>query len=173
MNIFDLQATLCVAVVPADQLVALRKHVHRQEGDYVAIAMSEDRLTFIASCYFSGAALTTRIDAAEFAATALQNLDASKQKPISTSRDWAMRELHNQADYTRRGAAPIGRFNLVVFRLHRAQLDPFVQPDDRGARADWLFPGAWHEAQIEWFYEGLASPPGAGEATGDGEEDRS
>jgi 5-methylcytosine-specific restriction endonuclease McrA len=29
--------------------------------------------------------------------------------------------------------------------------DPLVQPSDRGARADWLFPGDWHEAQIEWF----------------------
>jgi hypothetical protein len=172
MNIFDLQATLCVAVVPADRLDALRKYVHRQEADYVALTMTESRLTFIASCYFPDPELVTRIDAAEFAATALQNLDTSKLKPISTSRDWAMHEVRVEADYLRRGAAPIGRFNLVVFRLRRAQLDPFVQPDDRGARADWLFPGDWHDAQIEWFYDGLASPPGAGEANGE-EEDRS
>jgi hypothetical protein len=135
----------------------------------VAIAMTEGRLTFIASCYFPDPELVTRIDAAEFAATALQNLDASKRKPISTSRDWAMREMRLNADYLRRGAAPIGRFNLVVFRLRRAKLDPFVQPDDRGARADWLFPGDWCEPEIEWFYEGLASPPGAGEANGEEE----
>jgi hypothetical protein len=167
MNIFDLQAALCVAVVGVDQLAVLRKYVHRQEGDYVAIAMTDGRLTFIASCNFPGAELTTKADAAEFAAVALQSLDTGKRKPISTSRAWALQEIRNEADYIRRGAAPIGRFGLVVYRLRRAQLDPFVQPDDRGARADWLFPGAWHEAQIEWFYEGLALPPGAGEATGE------
>jgi hypothetical protein len=39
-------------------------------------------------------------------------------------------------------------------------------PDRRLLR---LFPGDWHEAQIEWFYEGLSSPPGIGEANGEEE----
>jgi hypothetical protein len=163
MCIFELQVPLYAARVSAEQLDALSKYVRRYEGDYLAVTQADGQFLLIASRAFPGSRLVTALEAAELLATALQNLDAAKKKPISTSRAWALHDRHAQADYVRRGAAPKGRFNLVVNRLRRAQLGPSIQPTDQGARADWLFPGSWPEEQMEWFYDGLASPPGAGE----------
>jgi hypothetical protein len=164
MNIFELQTVLYAAQVSEDQVGALSKYVRRHEGDYVVITQSDGRLLLVASCGFPSAKLIAKLDAAESTASALQNLNNSKRLPISTSRDWALRELRVEADYVRRGAAPKGKFALVVNRLKRAKLGPTVQDTDRGARADWLFPGDWADERIEWYYEGLASPPSSGEA---------
>jgi hypothetical protein len=110
------------------------------------------------------------LEAAELVATALQNLDDTKRQPIRTSRSWALHEYAHEAEYIRRGAAPTGRFGLVVKRLKRSQLGPAVQPTDQGARADWLFPGTWPDEQIDWYFEGLASPPSSGEEDGEKED---
>jgi hypothetical protein len=163
MGIFELQTSLYAQHITAQQIAALRKCVHRQDGDYLAISQSDGRILFVASCAFPSSRLATPLDAADLVALALQCLDTAKRKPVSTSRGWALHENRSEADYVRRGAAPKGKFALVVNRLRRAKLAPSVQPTDRGARADWLFPASWHAEQIEWYYEGLASPPSVGE----------
>jgi hypothetical protein len=78
---------------------------------------------------------------------------------MHTSYAWALHENKTQADYIRRGAAPTGRFGLVVNRLRRSRLGPSVRPTDQGARADWIFPGDWPDERIEWYFDGLGSPP--------------
>jgi hypothetical protein len=163
MCIFELQVALYAAHVAADQLGALSKYVRRHEGDYVVIAQADGRILFIASCEFPGGKQVAVLEAAELVATALQNLDNAKRQPIRTSRAWALHEHSQESEFIRRGAAPTGRFGLVVKRLKRSQLGPAVQPTDQGARADWLFPGTWPDEQIEWYYEGLGSPPTSGE----------
>jgi hypothetical protein len=163
MCIFELQVVLYAAHVAAEQMGILSKFVRRHEGDYLAIAEAGDRVLFISSCEFPEGRQVAVLEAAELVAVALQNLDAGKKRPVNTSRAWALNENASQAEYIRRGSAPTGRFGLVVKRLKRSQLGPAVQPTDQGARADWLFPGSWPDEQIEWYYEGLASPPCGGE----------
>jgi hypothetical protein len=159
MGIFELQTALYAAQVSTDRLDALTRHVRRQEADYLAVWQSDDRILFIASCEFAEARLVSALEAAELVASALQNLNTTKNRPISTSRAWALYDHRAEADYVRRGAAPKGRFSLVVQRLNRSRLEPTISEADHGARADWLFPGDWCDERIEWFYEGLSSPP--------------
>jgi hypothetical protein len=170
MLIFELQTMLYTQHIAAKQLDKLSTYVRRHGGDYLAIVQADGRILIVANCTLPEGRPITAMEAADLVAQALQNLDTTKRKPISTSKAWSLREERKEADYVRRGAAPKGRFALVVQRLRRAQLDPDVRPTDRGARADWLFPGDWPEAQIEWFYEGLAMPPSSGEDNGEEEE---
>jgi hypothetical protein len=171
MCIFELQVALYAAHVTAEALGALTKHVRRHDGDYLVIAQADGRFLFVASCEFSGGRQVAVLEAAELVAAALQNLDGNaagkRKRPVKTSCGWALHERASQAEYIRRGAAPTGRFGLVVKRLKRSQLGPAVQPTDQGARADWLFPGTWPDEQIEWFYEGLSSPPAGDEEEGE------
>jgi hypothetical protein len=172
MLIFELQTTLYGEHITAKQLHYRTQYIRAQRGDYLAITQADGRILLIANCEFPDGRVVTAMEAADLVAQALQNLDTAKRRPISTSKAWSLRDERKEADYVRRGAAPRGRFALVVHRLRRAQLDPDVRPTDRGARADWLFPGSWPAEQIEWFYEGLAMPPGIGEADGDEEARR-
>jgi len=164
MLIFELQTELYGAHITAKQRRSRRRCICRQGGDFLAITQTDGQVLLIANRPFPDGRTLTLMEAADLAAQALQSVDIAKRKPISTSKAWALRDEKKQADYIRRGAAPRGRFALVVERLRRAQLEPDVRPTERGARADWLFPGSWPEAQIEWFYEELAMPPADGEA---------
>src|SRR5262249_16670289 len=155
MLIFELQTTLYATHITVKQLRYRTECIRRQRGDYLAIDQADGRILLIANREFPDGRVVTLMEAADLVAQALQNLDTTKRKPIRTRKAWSLREEQKEADYVRRGAAPRGRFALVVHRLRRAQLDPDVRPTDRGARADWLFPGSWPAEQIEWFYEGL------------------
>lgn len=94
-------------------------------------------------------------------AVALQNLKPGneRQRPITTTLAWALRDHKSEADYLRRGSAPTGKFRLVVQRLTRSKLELAVSEAQHGARADWLFPGEWCEERIDWFFDGLKLPP--------------
>jgi hypothetical protein len=159
LAIFELQTALYAAHVSVERLDAITKHIRRHEADYLAISQADGQVLFIASCEFPEGRQVSALEAAELVATALQSIDTKKRRAVNTSRAWSLCENHPQADYIRRGAAPTGRFRLVVQRLHHSQLAPSVSPTDHGARADWPFPGDWPDERIDWFYEGLSSPP--------------
>jgi hypothetical protein len=167
MGIFEEQLYLYAAHISGGQRRNLKRHVaERQDGDYLAIAEAGDRILFIANREFPGSRRVTIIEAAELVATALLNLDAGKKLPVGTSRAWAMHEEDAKADYIRRGAAPKGEFALVVKRLRRKTLYPYVASTRKGARAEWVFPKDWPAERVDWLYEDLGSPPDASEKEG-------
>jgi hypothetical protein len=160
--IFELQTSLYAAHIASEQFRALREYIRRNAGDYLAITQADGRILLIANGGFPSSRLVTPLEAADRTAKALQSLDARK-KPIRTSRVWALPDYGEQSDYVRRGAAPKGRFPLVLERLRRSKLETSVDRAEHGARADWLFPAEWIQEQIEWLYEGLSLPPRAEE----------
>jgi hypothetical protein len=162
LSIFELQASMYAAHIASEQFRALREYIRRNAGDYLAITQADGRILLIANGGFPSSRLVSPLEAADWTAKALQSLDARK-KPIRTSRAWALPDYGEQSDYVRRGAAPKGRFPLVLERLRRSKLETFVDRAEHGARADWLFPAEWIPEQIEWLYEGLSLPPRAEE----------
>jgi hypothetical protein len=163
--IFELQTSLYAAHITSGQFRALRNYIRRHDGDYLAIAQADDRVLLLANGGFPSSRLVTLLEAADMTATALQNLNSARNKPVGTSRAWALREYLAESDYVRRGTAPKGRFQLVLERLHRSKLEATDTRTEHGARADWLFPAEWIQEQIEWFYEGLSLPYRAEEET--------
>jgi hypothetical protein len=137
--------------------------LRRCRADYASFSCPDAALV-LATHALPGSEPVDVLGAVELAAQALLSLGAgSPRKPINTSRSWALRESRDKGDYVRRGAAPRGRFPLVVSRLRRERMNPAVQPTTRGARCDWMFPEGWPEERMEFYFDGLGAPPGPGE----------
>jgi hypothetical protein len=146
---------LFVATPRAEQWKTIGRGINRRRGDFALVRTAAGTFAVVATVLFPGAASATRPDALDHLAAAMLHL-ADIRRPISASWSWAMNEDGDRVRrYRRRGAAPKGRFDAAVERLEQHGLHPEVRTTHRGRRADWCFPPAWSELEIDLYFDEL------------------